>query len=150
MARQAYAEARLPRHPKKTIGQGKKAEVQGAIAEGIAYPKPQKIGLYVGLALELVNRAFATQREMQVVCGGFVYLCLFRRPLLTALNAVWRFIEEGKKNHPVVRMPLPPNVVQELVRFCCLAPLARMNFRLLCQGRVTTSHASSSGGGVLV
>lgn len=153
MARQAYAEANLPRHPKKSVAQAAKAEVQGAIVdgvEGIAYPKPQKLGLYLGLALELVRRGNATQREMQVVCGGFVYFCLFRRPLLSALNSVWTFIEEGKKVPPVVRLPLPEKVVQELVRFCALAPMARMDFRLLCQGRVTASDASTSGGGACV
>ena len=153
VARQAYAEAQLPRHPKKSVTQATRAEVQGAIVdgvEGIAYPKPQKLGLYIGLALELVRRGCATQREMQVVCGGFVYFCLFRRPLLGSLNAVWNFIEEGKKSPPVVRLPLPRNVVQELLRFCALAPLARMDFRLLCQGRVTASDASSTGGGICV
>ena len=89
IARQAYAEANLPRHPKKSVCQQTKAEVHGAIVDGvlgIAYPKPQKVGLYSGLALELLRRGVATQREMQVVCGGFVYFCLFRRPLLSALT----------------------------------------------------------------
>lgn len=153
LARQAYAEANLPRHPRKATCQEKCAEVQGAMLDGvlgIAYPKPQKVGLYVSLALELLRRGAATQREMQVVCGGFVYFALFRRPLLSALNAVWHFIESLKGEPPVVRAPLPAVVRLELARFCALVPLARLDFRLMCQGEVTCSDASSSGGGACV
>ena len=148
IARQAYSEANLPRHPKKSVCQQSKAEVQGAIVDGnlgIAFPKPPKVALYVSLALELVRRGNSTQREMQVVCGGFVYFCLFRRPLLSALNAVWKFIEDFSHLPPVVRLPMPPMVQLELVRFCGLVPLARMDFRLSCMGRVTASDASSTG-----
>ena len=153
VARQAYAEANLPRHPKKSVCQAARAEVQGAILDGelgIAYPKPPKVGIYVSLAIELLRRGAATQREMQVVCGGFVYFCLFRRPLLSALNAVWRFIEDCKSHPPVVRVPLPSAVKVELVRFVGLVPLARLDFRLCCLGPVTASDASSTGGGACV
>ena len=153
VARQAYANAGLPRHPKKAVCQVSKAEVQGCILDGqqgIAYPKPQKVVLYVSLALELLQRGVANQREMQVVCGGFVYFCMFRRPLLSALNAVWRFIDSLNGEPPVVRLPLPPEVRLELARFCALVPLARLDFRLQVAGRVTASDASSSGGGACV
>lgn len=147
LARQAYSEANLPRHPKKATCQETCAEVQVFDGVGgIAFPKPQKIGLYISLAFELLRRGMATQREMQVVCGGFVYFALFRRPLLSALNAVWVFIESLRGEPPVVCLPLPPQVKLELARFCALVPLARLDFRLACQGEVTCSDASSSGG----
>lgn len=153
IARQAYTEAKLPRHPGKSVCQAPVAEVQGAVLDGrlgIAYPKPAKVGLYVSLALELVRRGVATQREMQVVCGGFVYFSLFRRPLLSALNACWQFIESFKAEPPVVRLLIPREVVLELTRFCALVPLARLDFRIACMGDVTASDASSSGGGACV
>ena len=90
--RDAYAKWGLPRHPKKAVESSRCAEVQGAIVDGergLAYPKPQKILCYVALCWELLRRQKASQRELQVVCGGFVYVCLFRRPLLSALNKVW-------------------------------------------------------------
>lgn len=31
----------------------------------------------------------ASQKELQVVCGGLVYAAMFKRPLLGALNQVW-------------------------------------------------------------
>ena len=153
VARQAYAEAQLPRHPKKSVCQSAKAEVQGAIfdgSKGLAIPKPPKVHVYIRLALELLRRGEASQREMQVVCGSFVYFCLFRRPLLLALNGVWTFIESFKPLPPVVRQTLPSVVVAELLRFIGLAPLARMDFRLCCMGEITCSDASTTGGGACV
>ena len=153
IARQAYTNANLPRHPKKSVCQATKAEVRGCILDGeagIAYPKPPKVVLYVSLALELLRGGAATQREMQVVCGGFVYFALFRRPLLSALNAVWRFIDGLSGQPPVLRLPLPPEVRLELARFCALVPLARLDFRLRIAGNVTASDASSGGGGACV
>lgn len=73
-----------------------------------------------------------------------------RRPLLSALNAVWRFIDSFGREPPVVRLPLPTSVRLELARFCALVPLARMDFRLGCMDRVTASDASTTGGGACV
>ena len=87
-------------------------------------------------------------RELQVVCGGFVYFSGFRRPLLCGLNAVWRFMEELKSMPPVVRLPLPNAVVMELVRFMCLVPLAQLSFTSSIEGTVTCSDASETGGGM--
>ena len=131
--RARYAAMQLPRHPKKAVTRELRAEVQGALVlgdTGIAIPKPQKLLQYVRLALELLSRGECKLRELQVVCGGFVYFTGFRRPLLCALNEVWRFMEELKPYPPVVRLKIPDQVVVELVRFMCLTPLAQMCFNL--------------------
>lgn len=149
--RAGYEHWGLPRHPKKAVISQSRAEIQGAIVDGKAgkaWPKPQKVAVYVALALELLRRGVATQREMQVVAGGFVYFAMFRRPLLCSLNGVWCFIESFKKLPPVVRMPIPDLVKLELVRFCSLIPLARMDFRVGFSPIVSASDASETGGGV--
>ena len=108
--REEYSRLGLPRHPKKATERVVKAEIQGAIVDGelgFAMPRPEKVLLYVSLALSLVQRKQCTLKELQVVCGGFVYFCMFRRPLLCALNEVWRFMERLKHLPPVVRMPMP-------------------------------------------
>ena len=33
------------------------------------------------------------RNQWQVVCGGLVYVAMFRRPLLGGLNKVWQHIE---------------------------------------------------------
>ena len=151
--REEYSRLGLPRHPKKSPQRALKAEIQGAIVDGslgFAMPRLEKVLLYVFLGLSLVQRRYCTLKELQVVCGGFVYFCMFRRPLLCALNEVWRFVERLKRFPPVVRMPLPRQVTRELLRFILLRPLAQMSFKLPLGEHVTCSDASKAGGGFCV
>jgi hypothetical protein len=108
--RSEYAAVQLPRHPGKSVEGALTAEVQGAVIDGnagVAYAKPDKILKYMGLAWELVHRGRATQRELQVIAGGLVYICMFRRPLLCGLNAIWRHIETLKGDSAVARRAVP-------------------------------------------
>lgn len=84
---------------------------------------------------------------MQVVCGGLVYVSMFRRALLGSLNAVWAFIESFEGSGVQYQL-LPPECKVEILRFLTLVPLARMDFRLAVDGQVTASDASTTGGGV--
>lgn len=149
--RQEYEDLSLPRHPKKAVESACRAEIQGALLDGragVAYAKPEKILKYMGLAWELVQRDGASMRELQVVAGGFVYITMFRRALLCALNEIWEHIESMKAYPPVVRLRLPRGVKLELLRFMSLVPLAQMDFRMPMCPHVTASDASSSGGGI--
>eukprot|EP00438_Fugacium_kawagutii_P032052 Skav228736 [mRNA] locus=scaffold655:133080:141244:- [translate_table: standard] len=74
---------------------------------------------------------------------------MFRRPLLSGLNALWRAIVD-RSDHPSRRVPLPLAVSRELVRFVGLSPLAFVDFRSSIDGAVTASDASTTGGGVCV
>ena len=87
--REEYLKSTIPRHPKKSVAQQRVAEVQGAIVDGSrgeVYPKPEKVIKYCQLACHLLRQGICTQRQAQVVGGGFVYLAMFRRPLLGSLN----------------------------------------------------------------
>ena len=151
--RETYQQLGLPRHPKKAVTQEVRAEVQGAWVDGergCATPKLEKIGRYVRLALEICLAGRASQRELQVVGGGFVYIAMFRRPLLSGLNAVWRQVTELGKCGATVRRALPSEVALELLRFVALSPLAYMDFRLGTSELVTASDASTTGGGLCV
>ena len=147
--RETYQKLGLPRHPKKAVTQEVRAEVQGAWVDGElgrASPKADKVSRYVRLAVELCIAGKASQRELQVVGGGFVYIAMFRRPLLSGLNAVWRQVTELQPLGPMVRKPLPMEVALELLRFVSLSPLAYMDFRLETSEMFTASDASTTGG----
>ena len=151
--RQAYQEVGLPRHPKKTVTRQPVAEIQGAIVDGVSgkvMAKPAKILKYFSLGLQLLNQGSASQKQLQILCGGFVYCTMFRRPLLGLLNVVWKHILSFEGEPPVVRKPLPDLVKLELCRFLCAMPLARMNLRCSLLGGVTASDASEVGGGFCV
>lgn len=149
--REEYSLLGIPRHPKKSVSAHRRAEVQGAIIEGeegIAFPKPEKALRYALLAQQLLDSDACSQKQMQVVGGGLVYLAMFRRPLLGSLNSIWRFILSFEHYPPIIRLPIPKEVKMELARFLGLIPLAFMDFRSKVSPLVTASDASKSGGGV--
>ena len=151
--RQEYEYWGIPRHPRKAVERNSRAEVQGAIVDGLkgcAYPKPEKIIKYSHLAILTVTAGRCSQKEMQVVAGGLVYIATFRRALMGGLNAVWKFIEEFNQYPAVIRLEIPKVVQLEILRFLALLPLARMDFRTIPSAVVTASDASTSGGGVTV
>ena len=151
--REQYLAQGIPRHPKKAVARSPLAEIQGAIVDGelgFAQPKASKVCLYCRLAVMLVERGTCTLKELQVVCGGFVYFAMFRRQLLGFLNEVWRFMEKLKTLPPVVRLPVPVGVQRELLSFTLLSPLAQIDFRCPFLEHVTRSDASTGGGGVCV
>ena len=151
--RECYRAGGLPRHPKKSVEQSLQAEVQGAWLDGEAgtmCAKPSKVCRYVELTLEALKRGKASQRELQVIAGGLVYASMFRRPLLSGLNQVWRTIVELDEGSAYRRRWLPKEVMVELVRMLALLPLAFMAFRSPFDAEVTASDASTTGGGVCV
>ena len=148
--RSVYTDMAIPRHPKKAVERQSSAEVQGALVdgtEGTARPRPEKVMRYVQLTLLLLESGRCSQKQMQIVAGGLVYMAMFRRALLGALNAIWEFIQSFDGLGPHFR-PLPQPVRREIARFCLLAPLARMDFRLPFSPTVTASDASTTGGGI--
>ena len=148
---EVYASMGIPRHPKKAVARSRMAEVQGAMVDGhlgVAYPKVEKVLRYAHLAKLLLEAGKASMKQMQIIGGGFVYMAMFRRPLLCSLNHIWQFIVECNGFPPVVQFPLPPEVKKELARFIGMIPLAYMDFRTEVSQVVTASDASESGGGV--
>ena len=148
--RSEYEQWEVPRNLKKSVTRQLRAEVQGAQVdgeEGVAYPRESKIMKYLGAALSLVAQKRVTQKQLQVVCGGLVYISMFRRPILGCLNAIWPFIASFKHevNHAQV---LPQECKAEIMKVVSLLPLARLDFRVPVHPQVTCSDASSTGGGI--
>lgn len=142
----------VPRNMKKAVTRQTQAEVQGAVVDGrlgVAYPRECKLLRYVAASLALCRSQRVTQRQVQVVCGGLVYLSMFRRPLLGSLNGVWSFVESFNHSGKHSQV-LPQDSCLEILRFLALLPLARMDFRLPMDPFVTCSDASTTGGGICV
>lgn len=148
---ETYSELGVPRHPKKGVARQTRAEVQGAIIdgrEGVAFPKVEKVLKYAHLATLLLKAGRSSQKQMQIVGGGFVYIAMFKRPLLGALNHIWTFIVSCEEYPPVLKFTIPREVKLEIARFLALLPLAYMDFRCEISPVVTASDASTTGGGV--
>ena len=150
--REQYEVWDVPRNVKKSVVRSPMAEVQGAMVDGVrgmAYPREVKLLKYITAALRLCHQPQVSQRQMQVVCGGLVYISMFRRPLLGSLNSVWRQVEDFNGPGPFYR-PMWSECRFEILRFLALVPLARMDFRLEMHSLATCSDASTSGGGICV
>ena len=146
--RKVYEEMGLPRHPKKSVEQALQAEVQGAWIDGVAgtiSAKPSKIAKYVALGLEVLREGKASQRELQVIGGGFVYIAMFKRPLLCGLNQIWKTIVDMGEGRS--RRIVPKQVMSEIARFIGLIPLSFINLRCDFDPMTTVSDASTTGGG---
>ena len=146
--RQEYEHWEVPRNKKKSVERALRAEMQGATVDGergVAYPREVKLGRYFVLALKLMAESAGTQKQWQVVCGGLVYVSMFRRPLLGSLNCVWRHIESYNGSGRRF-MRTPGDCKLEVLRFLGLLPLAVLDFRLGIHPTVTCSDASSGGG----
>ena len=147
--RNQYEEWQVPRNLKKAVERSDRCEVQGATVDGVrgcAYPRESKLSKYFSLALSLCSQERAQQRQWQVVCGGLVYVAMFRRPMLGSLNRVWTHIESYNhcKNGS---QATPTDCRLEVLRFLGMLPLGRMDFRLPMHEQVTCSDASTQGGG---
>ena len=151
--RATYEKLGPPRHPKKAVTHEVKAEVQGAWVDGElgrATPKTDKIMRYVRLACEVIIVGSASQRELQVIGGGFVH------GDVQATFVVW--VERHMATHCGVgytggnrrRAKLTQDVCLELLRFIAMTPLAYMDFRTAASESVTASDASTTGGGLCV
>lgn len=148
--REDYLSLGLPGHPRKAVERQYKAEIQGALFDGLqgfAMPKVSKVWQYALLAVELLQHT-ATLKELQVVCGGFVYMAMFRRPLLSGLNEVWSFMQRLDRGG--ARKVLSAQAEAELSRFIPLLPLAQMDFRSQLCEQVTCSEVSTLGVGICV
>eukprot|EP00435_Cladocopium_sp_Y103_P058354 s184_g20.t1 len=148
--RNEYEVWEVPRNVKKSVERSLRCEVQGATVDGllgVAYPREVKMAKYFGMALDLCSKKVATQKQWQVVCGGLVYMAMFRRPLLGGLNFVWTHIESYSRTGRFVQAT-PMECKLEVLRFLGCLPLARLDFRLDMHEMVTCSDASTTGGGV--
>ena len=90
-----YNQVGIPLNNKKSVKQKTFAEIQGAEIDGslgVSRPKGEKMGKYASAAVSLLRKKKCSRKEIQVVCGGLVYFSMFRRPLMSYLNYVWRII----------------------------------------------------------
>ena len=145
------AQVGLARRPRKAVEQSLSAEVQGGWvdgAEGRANAKLPKIAKYVALALHLLGKGAASQRELQVVGGGLVYVAM-SPPLWTESYLETDSGLGGPAQRTTSITSLRREVAHEILRSLSL-PLVFISMRAPADPLVTVSDASSTGGGVCV
>ena len=147
--RKEYLRLKVPRNEKKAVDRQAQAEVQGAWIDGNAgfcCAKVGKVSKYLWALLDLLTKKEVSQKQMQMLTGGLVYLFGFQRPLMSILNHVWEFIVSFENNKVV--KPMPRKVMEELLASFFLSATAFMDFRLSSNHIATCSDASETGGGL--
>lgn len=144
-----YKKLGVPRNEKKAVKDSLLAELQGAWIDGdkgLAYAKPDKASKYLLGILDVLRQGRASQKQLQILAGGLVYLFQYRRPLMATLNSIWEFIVQFESDR--MTRPLPRAVKDELVAAFFLAGVSYIDFRLLVNPTITASDASEFGGGL--
>ena len=147
--RKEYLRLKIPRNEKKGVDRQNQAEMQGAWIDGdkgFCCAKPSKTSKYLWALLDLLQKREVSQKQMQMLTGGLVYMFGFRRPLMSILNHVWEFIVKFE-NDRVVK-PIPLRVKEELLASFFLSAKAFIDFKLPANPVVTCSDASEQGGGI--
>lgn len=104
-----------------------------------------KLSELCALTLSYLRHGYASGLEMSRLIGSWVWPVLVRRPALSSLRHVYRFIHcAGKK-----RYQLWPSVKRELVILLGLAPLLFLDLSAPFHQDIFMSDASSTGGGVV-
>lgn len=149
LLQEEYQNMKVPRNEKKSVSDSNVAEVQGAWidgVQGICCAKASKVTKYLLAVVEVVKQGRASQKQLQMLAGGLVYLFSFRRCLMSCLNEIWTFIIRCSNDKGLV--PLPRKVEEELVASFYLTALSFIDFRAGVDPVVTASDASETGGGL--
>ena len=149
LLQKTYLELNVPRNEKKAVAAQNAAEVQGAWIDGqrgICRAKGSKVAKYLTGVAYLLKKGRSTQKEIQMIAGGLVYLFSFRRPLMGLLIEIWHFIVVFKSPQQIRN--IFPGVQEELFASFYLTSLGFIDFRLPPSPVVTASDASEQGGGL--
>ena len=117
--------------------------VHGRLGE--LYLDPVKLQTLRSRTMAILHKSWSSTEELSSLVGSWVWAMLVRRPSLSALHHVYRFI----RSPPSSRIPLWSSVRAELATVMALSPLLRANLLAPWCPEVLASDASSTGGGVV-
>ena len=145
-AEAAWSEAGILSSAKKRTSERVATEELGAYLDGavailsVSGDRFQKLILST---LFIIGKSLLVKKEVQVIAGRWVHALQFRRPGMSAMDAIWEFTS-GKRSGPA----LPFRVRRELMRLCLLAPVLQTNLGAPVQDCITASDSSMKGGAV--
>lgn len=100
------------------------------------------------LTLRLVYLGYTAKQLMETIVGSWIFVLLFRRPLLALFNDVFHEGEHIKHRHQIFK--LSTRSKQELFLVALWCPFAGTNLRAQPLDKIFCSDASLAGGGVCV
>eukprot|EP00435_Cladocopium_sp_Y103_P064493 s910_g26.t1 len=150
-ANEAYERVGLRSSKKKTVRDSFHSVILGAEIDGrrglIMAPRLRILAL-CRLTLRLARLRFATKHLLETIVGSWVFILLFRRPLLCILNDLFHEGEKVKNRHEIFPLSLSTGAIHELLLLCIWAPFAYTNMRAEPLDDIFSTDASLSGAGV--
>lgn len=145
------AAAGLPTAPRKKRRADNKSDFCDALglslwAKGVITPSVARLEKLKVLTDTILASEAASPRQMAAAVGTAVSCCLLRRPLLSILYAVFRFITSGEYDQS---RRVPVACLRELSTLLDLAPAMEHSLQPAHSGRVYFTDASTYGGGVV-
>ncbi len=92
----------------------------------------------------VLSHPFLKRKELQILCGRWVFILQFRRPGMSILNDVWALIsgQLSKKRGSVIQCR------REIFLPMAVAPLLHSNLGASVSTVISASDASTTGGGL--
>lgn len=115
-------------------------------ADGYISPSVSRLEKLKTLSDAILATSRASPREMAAAVGTAISCCVLRRPLLSILFAVFRFISCGEYD---TRRRVSVGVLRELSALLDLAPVMGHSLQPSASNRVYFTDASPSGAGVV-
>lgn len=148
-AGRAYQDVKLRTSAKKAARDSFKSTVLGGELDGrrglLSAPR-LRILVLAKLTLQLVHIGWSSKHLLETIIGCWVFVLLFRRPLLSLLNDVFHEGDGVKNRHQVFQ--LSTGCKQELLLLSIWAPFAYTNLRAQPLDQLYCSDASLRGSGV--
>ncbi len=145
----AYSIAGLRTSSKKSVRNESKAVILGGELDGrrgtLCAPR-LRILMLSKLTLRLVQIGWTTKLLLETIIGSWIFVLLFRRPLLSLLNDVFHE-GSGVKSRDTI-FYLSTGAKQELLLLALWAPFAYTNLRSIPLSQIFCSDASLAGCGV--
>ena len=135
----------LPRNSSKRLAGALKGSLQGGellSEEGVFMLDINKMQMNVAMCLVLCSMHKWGRKEISGVVGRLVFAGAFRRPLLSALSAVFHLNQKGG-----VQLVPSEEAYDEILGFSGLLPLAFTNVRAKMGKEIHATDASPTGAG---
>lgn len=144
-----YASVGLGAHPAKGFANLEQTSFWGADIDGVRglvrASVVRSISL-VWITVQILKLGFISISLLEVLCGGFVSLFIFRRRLMSLLDVSYR-IQSGRDRRDIIS--IPGDLASELWGLVLLAPLAVSELRAKCCPDIYAVDSSNWGDAVV-
>jgi len=157
VAMKAYNDQKLLGSAKKDVVGADKAKITGAELDTseavrklgmatLASPMTKRLSL-AHVSLELARLRVTTDQLHQCLIGGWVHSLLFRRPMMSLLDASFKLVDNSDRrgDNPRV-LPLSRQVAQELVMLAVLCPFMSTDLTASLSSTVFATDSSDRKG----